>query len=49
MDKNIKWIVRSDAVKRKIKGKTGEFMGKVLKKYRFKLRKSNKIIFVFKN
>lgn len=23
-------------------------MGKVLKKYRFKLRKSNKIIFVFK-
>ena len=24
-------------------------MGKVLKKYRFKLRKSNKIIFVFKN
>ena len=28
----------------KNKGKTGEFMGKVLKKYRFKLRKSNKII-----
>lgn len=24
-------------------------MGKVLKKYRFKLRKSNKMIFVFKN
>lgn len=24
-------------------------MGKVLKKYRFKLRESNKMIFVFKN
>ena len=38
-----------DAVKRQNKGKNSvEFMGKVLKKYRFKLRKSNKIIFVFK-
>lgn len=34
----------------KNKGKNRRIYGKsVLKKYRFKLRKSNKIIFVFKN
>ena len=49
MDENTKKIVRSDAGKRKTKEKTGGFIGKVLKKHHFKLRKSNKIIFVFKN
>ena len=43
--------VRTDEknIKRKTKEKTGGFIGKVLKKHHFKLRKSNKMIFAFKN
>ena len=31
-----------------MKGQAGGFMGKMLKKQRFKLRKSNKMTFMFK-
>ena len=49
MDENTKKDnMDHDAAKGQNKPKNSvEYIGKVLKKYRFKLRKSNKIIFVF--
>lgn len=49
MDKNINGSYALTPEKEKQRKKTGGFIGKVLKKHHFKLRKSNKIIFVFKN